>query len=125
MRDSHILVVDDQDEVRDVIAAILRADGHQVETASHVAEALSLLTERPIDLIVSDLRMPALDGPSFYLELTRRWPDTRPRMLFLSGFADRAEYATFLGEAKVPVLLKPIQLPDLQLTVRRLLVGDG
>jgi two-component system NtrC family sensor kinase len=114
--------VDDQTPVRELVAAVLAADGHAVETARDGADALRLLdAATPYDLIVSDLKMPGLDGPSLYLELTRRWPDTRPHLLFISGFVDSPEYAGFLQGTRVQVLLKPFAVDDLSRAVSRLL----
>ena len=122
MSASRLLVVDDQAAIRDLVAIILTADGHQVTTASDGAEALRLLERQPpYDLIVSDLKMPNLDGPSLYLELSRRWPDSRPHLLFMSGFIDSPEYAGFLQETKVPVLLKPFDVDHLSHVVSGIL----
>ena len=114
MSTKRVLVVDDQTPVRELVAAVLSADGHAVETARDGADALRLLDgQTAFDLIVSDLKMPGLDGPSLYLELMRRWPDTRPHLLFISGFVDSPEYAAFLQGTKVQVLLKPFAVDDL------------
>jgi two-component system NtrC family sensor kinase len=115
-------VVDDQTPVRELVAAVLAADGHSVETARDGADALRLLdSAKPYDLIVSDLKMPSLDGPSLYLELTRRFPDTRPHLLFISGFVDSPEYSGFLHGTQVQVLLKPFAVDDLSRAVQGLL----
>ena len=117
-----VLVVDDQTPVRELVAAVLASDGHSVETARDGADALRLLdSAKPYDLIVSDLKMPGLDGPSLYLELTRRFPDTRPHLLFISGFVDSPEYAGFLQGTQVQVLLKPFAVDDLSRAVSVLL----
>lgn len=122
MQTKRVLVVDDQTPVRELVAAVLAADGHAVETARDGADALRLLdAATPYDLIVSDLKMPGLDGPSLYLELTRRWPDTRPHLLFISGFVDSPEYAGFLRGTRVQVLLKPFAVDDLSRAVDGLL----
>jgi CheY-like chemotaxis protein len=93
-----------------------------VETARDGADALRLLdSAKRYDLIVSDLKMPGLDGPSLYLELTRRWPDTRPQLLFISGFVDSPEYSGFLQGTQVQVLLKPFAVDDLSRAVSSLL----
>ena len=117
-----VLVVDDQTPVRELVAAVLASDGHSVETARDGADALRLLdAAKPYDLIVSDLKMPGLDGPSLYLELTRRFPDTRPHLLFISGFVDSPEYAGFLQGTQGQVLLKPFAVDDLSRAVSVLL----
>jgi two-component system NtrC family sensor kinase len=109
-----LLIVDDQAAIRELAAAILTADGHHVTTAPDGAEALRLLEgPAPYDLIVSDLKMPNLDRPSLYLEVSRRWPDGRPHVLFMSRFVDSPQYAGFLEAAKVPVLLKPFDIDQL------------
>ena len=117
-----LLKMADRPKVATLVAAVLAADGHAVETARDGADALRLLdAATPYDLIVSDLKMPGLDGPSLYLELTRRWPDTRPHLLFISGFVDSPEYAGFLQGTRVQVLLKPFAVDDLSRAVSRLL----
>ncbi len=122
MQIKRVLVVDDQTPVRELVAAVLAADGLSVETARDGADALRLLdSAKRYDLIVSDLKMPGLDGPSLYLELTRRWPDTRPHLLFISGFVDSPEYSGFLQGTQVRVLLKPFAVDDLSRAVSGLL----
>lgn len=122
MQTKRVLVVDDQTPVRELVAAVLAADGHSVETARDGVDALRLLdSAKPFDLIVSDLKMPGLDGPSLYLELTRRWPDTRPHLLFISGFVDSPEYSGFLQGTQVQVLIKPFAVDDLSRAVAGLL----
>ena len=122
MSTKRVLVVDDQTPVRELLAAVLSADGHAVETARDGADALRLLDgQAGFDLIVSDLKMPGLDGPRLYLELTRRWPDTRPHLLFISGFVDSPEYAGFLRGTRVQVLLKSFAVDDLSRAVDGLL----
>ena len=122
MSTKRVLVVDDQTPVRELVAAVLSADGHAVETARDGADALRLLDgQTAFDLIVSDLKMPGLDGPSLYLELTRRFPDTCPHLLFISGFVDSPEYAGFLQGTQAQVLLKPFAVDDLSRVVHGLL----
>ena len=122
MQTKRVLVVDDQISVRELVVAVLAADGHSMETARDGTDALRLLDSvKPYDLIVSDLKMPGLDGPSLYLELTRRWPDTRPHLLFISGFVDSPEYSGFLQGTQVQVLLKPFAVDDLSRAVSALL----
>lgn len=71
---ARILVVEDQPIVAQVIAEMLEADGHEVETAANGRLALAKIEGRPYDLIISDLRIPELDGVGLYREVTRRQP---------------------------------------------------
>ncbi|MBI2879355.1 MAG: response regulator [Candidatus Rokubacteria bacterium] len=103
-RGQAILVVDDEPEVADVLAEMLAADGHQVEVADDGASALDSLQTRSYDLILSDLRMPQLDGPGLYRELARRRPDLLPRVVFLTGDTLSPEITAFLNETGAPCL---------------------
>ena len=59
-----ILVVDDEDNLRDVLVEVLKRDGHEVDSAVDGAEGLRRAEERRYDLVVTDLRMPGLEGRS-------------------------------------------------------------
>ena len=118
---ARILVVDDDEDVRELLAMILSGTGYDVEAVGNGVEALRRLEQQWYNLVVSDLQMPELDGPSLYIEVTRRWPSGRPHVLFVSGFVDTAEYLGFLNVANVPVLVKPFTVDDLRETVRRVL----
>jgi len=119
-----ILVVDDDQHVRDFIVSSLRADGHDVDASSNGFEALRLLGRQWYDLIVSDLRMPELDGPSLYTEVTRRWPMSPPPVLFVSGLGNTSAYDGFLQVIHAPLLTKPFRVGALRRAIKRLLQGD-
>src|ERR1700732_528613 len=106
-----ILVVDDDDALREVLTVALTRDGHTVDGASDGTEALALLDRQPYHLVLSDLRMPRVDGPSLYETLrTRhhfpvRFATKLPRVIFMTGNA--AEHAEFLRGTTDPILEKP------------------
>ncbi len=109
-----ILVVDDDDALREVLTVALTRDGHTVDGACDGTEALALLDRQPYDLVLSDLRMPRMDGPSLYEMLrTRhhfpvRFATKLPRVIFMTGNA--AEHADFLRGTTDPILEKPFPL---------------
>jgi len=105
--------------VRDAVAMMLRTDDHEVVTASTAAEALGLLERGSYDVIVSDLRIPYMDGPTFYREVKQRWPAALPRLIFMTGSAEDPESARFLRETGVPVLAKPFTPESLRQAVQR------
>jgi DNA-binding NtrC family response regulator len=74
VRGRRILVVDDEADVAGVLAEMLETDEHQVETAKNGAEALDRIQAETFHAIISDLRMPELDGPGLYREVERRHP---------------------------------------------------
>ena len=109
-----ILVVDDDDELREVLTTALSREGHCVDGACDGTEALALLERQPYDLVLSDLRMPGTDGPSLY-EILRtrhhfpvRFATKLPRVIFMTGNA--AEHAEFLRGTTDPILEKPFPL---------------
>jgi CheY-like chemotaxis protein len=115
-----LLVVDDNAEVRDVMATCLRECGYVVEEAEDAASALDRLAAGGIDAVVSDVVMPGvLDGFGLAREARRRWPGVP--VLLVSG------YATTLNEARaagIPILAKPFTLPALAEVVSNLLVEE-
>ncbi|HUM17310.1 MAG TPA: response regulator [Candidatus Nitrosotalea sp.] len=116
-----ILVVDDDQSARDFIVSSLRADGHDVDASSNGFEALLMLGRQWYDLIVSDLKMPELDGPSLYTEVTRRWPISPPPVLFVSGLGNTSAYDGFLQVIHAPLLTKPFKITALRRIIKRLL----
>jgi CheY-like chemotaxis protein len=116
-----ILVVDDDDNLRELMATVLSQDGRVVDTARDGIEALELLNQNRYDLIVSDLRMPGLNGPALYEALRATPQTTPPRVIFMTGNAATGEYATFLRGTTEPMLEKPFSLDVVRHMVRVLL----
>jgi CheY-like chemotaxis protein len=120
-----ILVVDDDDGIREILTAALAGDGHAVDGARDGGEALALLERHPYDLVLSDLQMPRVDGPSLYetLRLRHRFPvrfaTKLPRVIFMTG--DPAAHAEFLRGTTDPILEKPFSMRVVRKMVRVLL----
>jgi two-component system NtrC family sensor kinase len=112
-----ILVVVDEAQVATVLTEILALEGHHVDVAPHSIAALTKLREHPYDVVVSDVRMPELDGPGLYRELVRRDPKQAPRFIFITGDVLDANIAAFVKERGALCLRKPF-LPD---EVRRII----
>jgi CheY-like chemotaxis protein len=116
-----ILVVDDEDNLRDVLVEVLKRDGHEVDSAVDGAEGLRCAEEHRPDLVVTDLRMPNLEGPELYRAIRHRYADTPPRFIFMSANTGIEEYATFLSETGEPALEKPFNLADMRQVVLQVL----
>jgi len=116
-----ILVVDDDQGARDLMVDSLRADGHDVDASGNGFEALRLLGRQCYDLIVSDLKMPEVDGPSLYSAVTSRWPSNPPHFLFVSGLANTSAYEGFLKVIHAPLLPKPFKVGALRRAIKRIL----
>jgi CheY-like chemotaxis protein len=109
-----VLVVDDEPDFPSVIGAILAARGYQVETAAGGAEALERLERGRFDLILSDVRMPGLDGPAFYQALEERHPELVGRVVFMTGNILTEDTADFFAATGAPCLRKPFETEDLE-----------
>lgn len=118
-RSKAILVVDDEPEVGDMLAELLSADGHEVDVVRSGAEALDKLGARTYDVILSDLKMPGLDGPSLYREVERRYPGLERRFIFLTGDTLSHEVREFLATTDVPSVSKPFDVAEMRRTIHR------
>jgi PAS domain S-box-containing protein len=76
-----MLVVDDDDGVRESVADILRADGGDVTCAGDAEAAIRALEAQPFDLVLSDVVMPGMDGYELFIEVRRRWPRTQVALM--------------------------------------------
>jgi CheY-like chemotaxis protein len=120
-RGARILVVDDEPGIAGVLAEVLQLDGHVVETVGNGEAALGKLALGRYELILSDIRMPELDGPSLYRELERRDPRFLRRMIFLTGDTLSPGTREFLEKTGAPCLSKPFTLSDVREIVQRVL----
>lgn len=101
-----ILIADDDSDVRELAANILREPGYTVLTAGDGFEAIRILADRHIDLLVADMRMPELDGVQLGIQAKVMRPYLH--VVYMTGFADSA--------AKVRnawVIRKPIRAAEL------------
>lgn len=116
-----ILIVDDDRRLADMLAKVLAAEGHRVDTADNGRAALSQLNRREYDVVITDVRMPELDGPGLYREMERRFPDLLPRVIFITGDSTNPETQRFLSGIGARALHKPFDLDDIHRIVREVL----
>jgi PAS domain S-box-containing protein len=107
-----VLIIDDEPEVAQMLADILKLQGHRVVTADSGERALGLLEGRAFDVILSDVRMPKLDGPSLYATLERRAPHLLKRTAFVSGDTLSPSARVFLKRVQRPFIEKPFTLDE-------------
>jgi PAS domain S-box-containing protein len=117
-----ILVVDDESGIAGVVAEALQLDGHTVETVAEGKAALEKLQKQDYDVILSDIRMPELDGPGLYRALEERHPHLLQRIIFLTGDTLSPGTREFLEQTGVPCLSKPFALSDVRDIVQRALL---
>ena len=112
-------MVDDDPEVSDVLAQWLAADGHQPVAATDGAAALDLIRRERFDLILTDIRMPRLDGPSLYRELKRQDPELARHLIFMTGDTLSPDVAQMLAASGLPSVAKPFDPEEVLRVVRR------
>jgi two-component system, NtrC family, sensor kinase len=113
-----VLVVDDEEALRDLLSVVLTADHYDVDTAGDGDTALRKTKSAHYDLIVSDWKMPGLNGFEFYQQVRATNPDMAARFVFLTGDVIGAQ--KLLNNSDGTCLAKPFQVDDLRATVNRL-----
>lgn len=119
-----LLLVDDEPSVLSALRRLFRTQGYQVRQATCGADGLALLREQPADLVISDMRMPEMDGAHFLEQVHQGWPDT-VRML-LTGYADINATIAAINRGEVHrYIAKPWDDQALLLIVREALQRRG
>lgn len=113
----HLLVVDDEESILRLVQEILASEGHQVDTAGSGEAALELILRQDFDVIVSDWKMPGLNGINLYQELLERKPAAARRMLFMTGDVIKDSFQQFLKQHARTCLPKPFALREFHAAV--------
>jgi signal transduction histidine kinase/ActR/RegA family two-component response regulator len=116
-----ILAIEDEPTVAQLIADVLREEGHTVEAVLDSQEGLSRISRGHYDLVICDLRMPRLDGAALFESLVRAGSPLRDRILFITGDTLSARTLGFLEKNNVTYLAKPFLVEELKIAVARLL----
>ncbi|HEY7037536.1 MAG TPA: response regulator [Methylomirabilota bacterium] len=104
-----ILIADRDTAVRQSLIDLLSLEGHEVDGADDAEAALLLLEQRRYDLVISDVRLPGLDGPALIAALQERFAESPPRVVFLTGQTFDPRYGGFLADLRAPMLIKPVR----------------
>lgn len=117
---AHILLAEDDDSVRAFVKRALELDGHSVVAAEDGALALEILEDHvgPFDLLLSDIKMPVMDGIALALNAARSFP-AMP-ILLMTGFADQRERAHGLDQLVRDIVPKPFSLAEIRAAVGRI-----
>ncbi|MCF6303257.1 MAG: response regulator [Devosiaceae bacterium] len=120
---ARILIAEDDDNVRRFVSAALIMSGHEIEEAEDGGLAAEIMIEQEgnFDLLLSDIKMPVMDGIALALEVGAKFPDVP--ILLMTGFADQRERASGLDALIYDVIAKPFSLADLLAKVDAALVG--
>jgi DNA-binding NtrC family response regulator len=114
-----ILIVDDEAPIRDSLQEILESEGFEVELAGDGLQALQILTDSEFDLVLSDIKMPRMDGMELLTHLAKNFPRLPVVMISAHGTVQTAVEATKLGA--FDFITKPLDLDRLLITLRNAL----
>src|SRR5579864_4283882 len=120
-----VLIADDEDSMRSLVARAIGMDGHATITAQDGAEALEILTREAgaFDLLLTDIKMPLMDGIALALASAREFP--KLTILLMTGFADQRERASGLNAIVHGVIIKPFSVADIRKAVSSALRAPG
>src|SRR5215207_6261326 len=104
---AQVLVVDDEDGLREFLADALAADGHDVQRAADGLAALEILAKHSVEVVLTDLKMPRLDGHALVQRVRAEYPDIEIIVLTAHGTVGGAVEAMKLGV--FDFLSKPIE----------------
>jgi two-component system NtrC family sensor kinase len=116
-----VLVVDDEAGIASLLSDVLEAEGYRVVTASNGVAALARLEKERVDAVLTDIRMPELDGPALYREIEQRYPALVPRVAFMTGNILDEDTADFFAATGAPCIRKPFLRDDVLRVLQQVL----
>ncbi len=118
-----VLVVDDDRDHTQALAKVFQRAGYSVRTASDGQEALELFTERPCDLVISDLRMPRMNGMDLLRSIRTLSPNIA--VIILTAFGEWTTYMDAMNCGCLDYVNKPVRRDDILLSARKALARRG
>jgi len=120
---ARILVVDDEQVVRDVVNRVLTGEGHKVDAVDNAVDALKKIESKRYKLILVDIKMPGMNGVELYKRIKKINKSLARRVVFITGDIMGADTEKFLSETKVAHIGKPFNAEQLNREVQRALTG--
>ncbi len=113
-----ILVIDDEQSQRNLLAGYLAKQGHEVRQAGSGPEALTLLKQRGVETAITDMRMPDMDGLTLLEQIKSQYPETQ--VVVITAFATVENAVTAMKRGAADYLLKPVNLEQLTLILKKI-----
>jgi len=114
----HILVVDDEDLIRDILREGLEQAGYGCSTAADGLEALEILAQRPVDVVITDISMPRLDGIALAERIRR---NHTADVIVMTGFAENLSYEDIIAQGASDFIQKPVGVREIIVRLERVI----
>jgi len=115
-----LLLVDDEENILSALRRLFRPAGYRILTAPGGMQGLEVLEKEGVDLVISDMRMPGMDGAKFLEEVARRWPETV--RILLTGYSDLTSTISAVNKGRIYCYIsKPWEDNDIELAVKNAL----
>ena len=118
-----VLIVDDEENTRIGLSKLLNRDGYQTKAAADGLEALEYLGQENIDLVITDISMPGMNGLDFLYEVRKLYPEIKVVMMTAYGGVD--SYLNSMNLGAFDYLNKPVKLRDLKAILERIFVSES
>ena len=118
-----ILVVDDEENTRIGLSKLLSQEGFQVESAANGNDALEMLGQHKINLVISDINMPDMNGLVFLRELSRKFPSTN--VIMMTAYGGVESYLEAMNLGAYEYLHKPVRLDELRSVMKKIFNGGS
>ncbi|MBP1751191.1 MAG: putative response regulator [Geobacteraceae bacterium] len=116
---TRILVVDDEENARMALTRLLAKEGFLVESVANGYEALNYLRHQPVQIIVTDINMPEMDGISFLKELNRSFP--KMNVIMVTAYGGVESYLEAMNLGAFEYINKPVKIDELKLVLKKVL----
>jgi PAS domain S-box-containing protein len=121
----HILVVDDETMIQDLLMDTLEDLGHKVDTAANGDEACRKISAAGYDLVITDVRMPRMDGMSLYRNILSMRPELKGKIIFITGDLIDTDTTRFLAETEARTIPKPLDIRRIARAVQQTFESDS
>ncbi len=116
---TRILVVDDEENARMALTRLLAKEGFLVDSVANGYEALNYLRHQPVQIIVTDINMPEMDGISFLKELNKSFP--KMNVIMVTAYGGVESYLEAMNLGAFEYINKPVKIDELKLVLKKVL----
>ena len=113
-----VLIVDDEENTRVALAKLLIQDGYNVAAVANGVDALKFIAEEIVDLVITDINMPEMNGLIFLRELNQSFPEMK--VIMITAYGGVGSYLEAMDLGTLEYLKKPVKLNDLTSIMRRI-----